>query len=129
MRYSFAEKKEITTAIAYATCSRAMDLGAAAIITVTLSGFTAQSISRFKPECPIIGCAMNERVYKQLNLLWGVTPLCLKKEEDAEEMFMDAVQEAKNAGYVKQGDIVVITAGVPLGITGKTNMIRVVEVQ
>lgn len=129
MKYSFAEKKEITTAIAYATCSTAMDLGAAAIITVTLSGFTAQSISRFKPECPIIGCAMNERVYKQLNLLWGVTPLCLKKEEDAEEMFMDAVQEAKNAGYVKQGDIVVITAGVPLGITGKTNMIRVVEVQ
>ena len=129
MKYSFAEKKEITTAIAYATCSTAMDLGAAAIITVTLSGFTAESISRFKPECPIIGCAMNERVYKQLNLLWGVTPLCLKKEEDAEEMFMDAVQEAKNAGYVKQGEIVVITAGVPLGIAGKTNMIRVVEVQ
>lgn len=129
MKYSFAEKKEITTAIAYATCSTAMDLGAAAIITVTLSGFTAESISRFKPECPIIGCAMNERVYKQLNLLWGVTPLCLKKEEDPEELFMDAVQEAKNAGYVKQGDIVVITAGVPLGIAGKTNMIRVVEVQ
>ena len=129
MRFSAGEKKEITTAIAYATCSTAMDLGAAAIITVTLSGYTAESISRYKPDCPIIGCAMGEKVSRQLNLLWGVTPLCIKQEEDAEELFEDAVQEAKNAGYVKAGDIVVITAGVPLGIAGKTNMIRVVEVQ
>lgn len=129
MKASSAKKKDITTAIAYATCSTAMDLGAAAIITVTLSGFTAESISRFKPLCPIIGCAMNERVSRQLNLLWGVAPLCLKEEEDTEEMFQDAVLEAKQAGYVKQGDVVVITAGVPLGVVGKTNMIRVVEVQ
>ena len=72
---------------------------------------------------------MDGRVSRQLNLLWGVEPLCLKKEEDTEELFKDAVQEAKKAGYVKQGDVVVITAGVPLGIAGKTNMIRVVEVQ
>ena len=129
MKDTIAEKRDITTAIAYATCSTAMDLDAAAIITVTLSGFTAGSISRFKPACPIIGCAMDGRVSRQLNLLWGVEPLCLKKEEDTEELFKDAVQEAKKAGYVKQGDVVVITAGVPLGIAGKTNMIRVVEVQ
>lgn len=129
MKDTTAEKRDITTAIAYATCSTAMDLDAAAIITVTLSGFTAGSISRFKPACPIIGCAMDGRVSRQLNLLWGVEPLCLKKEEDTEELFKDAVQEAKKAGYVKQGDVVVITAGVPLGIAGKTNMIRVVEVQ
>lgn len=129
MRFSSREKKEITTAIAYATCSTAMDLGASAIITVTLSGYTAESISRYKPACPIIGCAMSERVSRQLNLLWGVTPLSIKQEEDAEELFEDAVQEAKKAGYIKTGDVVVITAGVPLGIAGKTNMIRVVEVQ
>lgn len=129
MKDTTAEKRDITTAIAYATCSTAMDLDAAAIITVTLSGFTAGAISRFKPACPIIGCAMDGRVSRQLNLLWGVEPLCLKKEEDTEELFKDAVQEAKKAGYVKQGDVVVITAGVPLGIAGKTNMIRVVEVQ
>lgn len=122
-------KKDITTAIAYATCSTAMDLNAAAIITVTLSGFTAAAIAQFKPDCPIIGCGMSERVCAQMNLLWGVNPILLKKEEDAEELFEDAVEEAKNAGYVKSGDTVVITAGVPLGIAGKTNMIRVVEVK
>lgn len=123
------EKRNITTAIAFATCTTAMDLDAAAIITVTLSGFTAAAISRFKPGCPIIGCAMNERVCAQLNLLWGVNPILIKKEETAEELFSDAVEQARNAGYVKAGDVVVITAGVPLSVAGKTNMIRVVEVE
>ncbi len=119
---------EITTAIAYATCQTAMDLNATAIITVTLSGYTAESISRFKPKCPIIGCTTSEKVYRQINLLWGVMPLYLRREETTEELFTDAVKEAKDFGYVKEGDIVVITAGVPLGVAGKTNMIRVVEV-
>ena len=123
------DKSEITNAIAYATCSAAMDLNAAAIITVTMSGYTAEAISRFKPSCPIIGCAVNERVCDQLNLLWGVNPLLIKKEESSEELFADAVIAAKEAGYVNTGDIVVITAGVPLGITGTTNMIHVVEVE
>jgi len=123
------DKSEITNAIAYATCSAAMDLNAAAIITVTMSGYTAEAISRFKPSCPIIGCAVNERVCDQLNLLWGVNPLLIKKEENSEELFADAVTAAKEAGYVHTGDIVVITAGVPLGITGTTNMIHVVEVE
>lgn len=127
-RMSSPEQRCITTAIAYATCTTASELDAAAIITVTLSGYTAESISRFKPKCPIIGCTTSERVYRQLNLLWGVKPMYLRREETTEELFADAVTEAKKAGYVKSGDIVVITAGVPLGITGKTNMIRVVEV-
>lgn len=127
-RIDGGDKSEITTAIAYATCSAAMDLKAAAIITVTMSGFTAEAISRFKPKCPIIGCTVNERVCNQLNLLWGVHPLMLKKENNAEDLFSDAVTEAKKAGYVKTGDTVVITAGVPLGVAGRTNMIRVVEV-
>lgn len=128
-RFSAEVKTDITTAIAYATCNTAMDLGASAIITVTMSGFTAEAISRYKPGCPIIGCTMNPRVYKQLNLLWGVSPVLIKMEETTEELFGDAVAESKRAGYVKKGDIIVITAGVPLGITGKTNMIRVVEVE
>ena len=122
------DKTDITTAIAYATCTAAMDLNAAAIITVTMSGFTAESISRFKPQCPIIGCTTNQRVYMQLNLLWGVSPLCIKQESSSEALFASAVAEAKKAGYVKTGDVVVITAGVPLGIAGTTNMIHVVEV-
>ncbi len=125
----YAEKKSGTTmAIAYAACSTAMDLGAAAVITVTMSGFTAEAISRCKPACSIIGCTVNEKVYRQLNLLWGVNPLMLGQEENAEELFGSAIEEAKRAGYIKQGDKVVVTAGVPLGIAGNTNMIKVVEV-
>ncbi len=105
-----AGEADITTAIAYATCSAAMDVGAAAIITVTLSGFTAEAISRFKPACPIIGCAANERVCRQLNLLWGVNPLQVSKEETTDALFDAAVSEAKKAGYVKAGDVAVITA-------------------
>ena len=123
------EKKDITKAIAHATCTTAMDLGAAAIITVTMSGFTAEAISRYKPACQIIGCTMSNRVYRQLNLLWGVTPLQMKRENETEALFQDAVEESKKAGLIQSGDIVVITAGVPLGIAGKTNMIRVVEVE
>ena len=122
------EQTDITTAIAYATCTAARDLHAAAIITVTLSGFTAEAISRFKPESPIIGCTVRENVCRQLNLLWGVSPLMIQKEEKAEVLFADAVEKAKKAGYVKSGDVVVITAGVPLGVAGTTNMIHVIEV-
>lgn len=128
-RNNYGEREDITNAIAHATCATAMDLNAAAIITVTLSGFTAGAISRFKPKCPIIGCATDARVSRQLNLLWGVNPLSIREEEDTEELFEDAVEEAKKAGYVKKGDVVVITAGVPLKVAGATNMIRVVEVK
>ncbi len=127
-RITHEEKTDITTAIAYATCTAAMDLQAAAIITVTLSGFTAEAIARFKPQCPIIGCSVQERVCKQLNLLWGVNPLQIERETATDELFDAAVAEARKAGYVKSGDVVVITAGVPLGMAGTTNMIHVVEV-
>lgn len=120
---------DTTTAISYATCSTATDLNAAAIITVTMSGFTAGMISRYKPSCQVIGCSVNPRVCRQSNLLWGVTPLLVQKEETADELFEEAVRSAKKAGYVKKGDTVVLTAGVPLGVSGRTNMIRVVEVE
>lgn len=119
---------DITTAIAHATCSAAMDLKAAAVITVTMSGFTAEAVSRFKPQCPVIGCAIHERVCRQLNLLWGVSPLRIEEKSTSEELFASAVREAERAGLVKKGDTVVITAGVPLGIAGTTNMIHVVQV-
>ena len=124
----FAQKTDITTAISHATCTTAMDLNAAAIITVTMSGFTAGMISRYKPGCPIIGCSVNPRVCRQLNLSWGVTPLLIKKEETADELFEEASRAAEKAGLVKKGDIVVLTAGVPLGTAGTTNMIRVIEI-
>ena len=123
------DKTDITTAIAFASCSAAMDLNAAAIITVTMSGFTAQAIARFKPGCRVVACSINERVSRQLNLLWGVNSLILKRESTTDELFSDAVEEAKKAGYVKSGDVAVLTAGVPLGVAGTTNLIHVIEIQ
>lgn len=120
---------DITEAISYATCTTAMDLNAAAVITVTMSGFTAEMISKYKPGCTIIGCSVNPRVCRQLNLLWGVQPLLVQREENAEDLFEASVRNARKAGYVKSGDTVVLTAGVPLGTPGRTNMIRVVEVE
>ena len=120
---------DVTTAISYATCTTAMDLKAAAIITVTMSGFTATMIARNKPGCPIIGCSVNPRVCRQMNLVWGVQPLLVNKEDNAEERFEASVRNEKKAGYIKAGDKVVLTAGVPLGTPGRTNMMRVVEVE
>ncbi len=122
------DKTNITTAIAYATCYAAANLNAAAIITVTLSGYTAEAIARFKPVCPIVGCSISERAYRQMSLLWGVNPLRMKEDSTTDELFKDAVEEAKKAGYVKKGDVVVLTAGVPLRVAGNTNMIHVIEV-
>lgn len=121
-------KTNITTAIAYATCYAAANLNAAAIITVTMSGYTAEAIARFKPACPIVGCSTNDRVCRQMNLLWGVNPLRMKEDSTTEELFQDAVAEAQKAGFVKKGQVVVLTAGVPLGVAGNTNMIHVIEV-
>ena len=89
---------DITTAIAHATCSAAMDLRAAAIITVTLSGFTAEAISRFKPENTIIGCTVSRKVFRQLNLQWGVKPLMIKEEESSGRLFAAAVAGQRRRG-------------------------------
>lgn len=120
--------QDITTAISYATCNVAMNLNAAAIITVTMSGFTANMIARYKPGCQVIGCTVDEKVCRQLYLLWGVNPVMIKKEETTDELFEEAVFKSKQAGLIKSGDTVVITAGVPLGVAGNTDMIHVVEV-
>lgn len=119
---------DITNAISHATCTTADDLNAAAIITVTKSGVTAKMISRYRPPCPIIGCTTYKNVCRQLNLSWGIIPLLIEEQQDPEELFAHAVQAARSAGLVQDGDVVVLTAGVPLGIPGKTNMIRAIVV-
>lgn len=115
----------VTNAISHATCAAAHDLSAAAVITVTKSGTTAKMISKFRPECPIIGCATSEKVMRQMNLSWGVSPLLLEEKASTDELFESAVDKAVEAGLIKEGDLVVITAGVPLGQSGTTNMMRV----
>ncbi|MGN0355761.1 MAG: pyruvate kinase [Muricoprocola sp.] len=115
----------VTEAISYATCSTAHDLKAAAIITVTKSGGTAQTIAKYRPNCNIIGCATLPQVCRQLNLCWGVIPVQTKEQQDTFELFEHSIEEATNAGLLEEGDIAVITAGVPLGMSGTTNLINV----
>ena len=119
---------DITTAISHSTCMVAQDIGAKAIVTVTMSGFTARRISKYKPTCPIVACAVSEPTACQMNLLFGVVPLNIPQQDNEEMLFEAAVMAARSSGIVQKGDKVVLTAGVPLGQTGNTNMIRVVEV-
>ncbi|QIB70626.1 pyruvate kinase [Aminipila butyrica] len=119
------DKPDVTTAISHATCTTSMDLNAAAIITVTASGRTAHMISRYRPGSPIIGCTSNACVWRQLNLAWGVQPLIIPEYQNTRDLFNSAVAAASKAGYVENGEIVVLTAGVPIGISGTTNILKV----
>lgn len=116
---------DVTNAISHATCTMAGDLNAAAIITVSKSGRTARMVSKYRPDCPIVGACLTDKVYRQLALSWGVIPLLIEEKTQAEELFDYAVDAAEEAGLIESGDVVVITAGVPLGISGTTNMIKV----
>ena len=116
---------DITDAISHATCTTAHDLNAAMIITVTKSGKTARMISRYRPACTIIGCTTEEHVCRQLNLSWGVKPLMIEEEKDTFELFEHAVETIEEKGLLKKGELTVITAGVPLRVSGTTNIIKV----
>ena len=114
---------DVTNAISHATCTMAGDLSAAAIVTVTKSGRTARMISKYRPNCTIIGECLTEKVCRQLNLEWGVEPIT--EEQDASQLFEKAVDVAEMAGFVSKGELVVLTGGVPLGVSGTTNLIKV----
>ena len=124
-RRSIEDRTDITNAVSHATCTTAVDLHASAIITVTKSGRTVGMVAKHHPGCMIIGCCMDDYVCRQLNLYWGVQPLLLPKEDDADALFNSAVAAAEEAGLVSRGDLTVLTAGVPLGVTGTTNLIKV----
>lgn len=115
----------IAAATAHAACTTAGDICADAIITVSQSGATARLASRFHPETPIIACLMNEQVQQQLCLYWGVTPVLMPCASNTDELVAQAVAAAQQAGLIQRGDLVVVTAGVPVGVSGTTNMIRV----
>ncbi len=119
-------KKAIPSAVSHATCTTAIDLGAAFILTVTKSGTTAQFVSRYRPNCPIIACSTEASVVRQMNLLWGVIPLKIKKEgENLNQLFDNAINAAYEKKYIKSGDLVIITAGLPLGHVYGTNFLKV----
>lgn len=114
----------ITDAISHSTCMTAMSLNAKAIITFTKTGITACSISRFHPQCPVICATMDERVERQMRLYWGVYPYYVKEVSSTDELFELAMKTALDSGLAQDGDLVVITAGVPVGVSGTTNMIK-----
>ena len=115
----------ISAAVGHAACTTATDIGASAIITASKSGETARLLSRFRPDTQIIACVLDETTRCQLNVYRGVTPLLMDYATSTDELISMSVAKAKTAGLVQDGDLVVVTAGVPVGISGTTNMIKV----
>ena len=115
----------VTDAISHATCTTAVDLNASAIITSTSSGYTAKMVSKFRPQAPIIAATSNEAVMRRLALTWGVCPIKSALAGNTDEVIEKSIEASIENGYVKNGELVVITAGVPVGVSGTTNLIKV----
>ena len=115
----------VSAAVGHAACTTANDIGATAIITASKSGETARLLSRFRPDAQIIACVLDETTRRQLNVYRGVTPLQMDYAHSTDELISMSVEKAKGAGLIQDGDLVVVTAGVPVGISGTTNMIKV----
>ncbi|MWC28667.1 pyruvate kinase [Paenibacillus sp. MMS18-CY102] len=120
-----AQQTSVTEAISQAVANSALDLQAGAIITSTESGFTARMVSKYRPKSPIIAVTPNESVMRRLALVWGVIPAFGSEASTTDEMFETAVSGALSTGTVGLGDTVVITAGVPVGRSGTTNLIKI----
>jgi len=118
-------ERTATDAISHASCAIALQLGAKAIITPTASGATARRVARYRPPAPILATSANEKVLNQLCLVWGVEPLLVERTEGTDEMVNAAVNAAVRSGQVHEGDLVVITAGVPANVPGTTNLLKV----
>ena len=121
-------KMSITAATAHAACTTALDVGADAILTVSQRGVTAQMVSRFRPQTTVVALLLDPQVQRQMALYWGVEPITMPYASNTDELVEFAIRAAEEAGLVKQGDLVVVTAGVPVGVAGTTNMIRVQQV-
>ncbi|WP_158736690.1 pyruvate kinase [Alteribacillus sp. YIM 98480] len=117
--------RSITNSISQSVSHTAYNLNAAAILTATESGYTAKIVSKYRPESPIVAVTSNEKVLRKLSLVWGVTPLLGNPAKTTDEMLDSTVRESLKAGLVSHGDLVVITAGVPVGETGTTNIMKV----
>lgn len=115
----------VTDAISYATCTAAMNLGASAIITATRTGFTAKMASKYRPQAQIIAATHEPRIINKLALVWGVQPVLIKETEGTDQLFEESINTALEGGYINNGDLIVLTAGIPAGKSGGTNMLKV----
>ena len=118
-------KISVSDATAHAACLTARDVNAAAIVTVSESGTTARLLSKYRPQQPIIACVMREQVQRQLSLSWGITPLMMSLAHSTDELIEMSTSLAKENGYLHNGELAVVTAGVPVGVSGPTNMIKI----
>lgn len=115
----------VTNAIGKSTCTIAQDLSAKAIITATTSGSTTRAISKFRPKSTIIAATTSERVRRQLALTWGAVSILVPALNTTDEVFKNSIDRVIEEKLVEEGDVVVITAGVPVGLSGSTNLIKV----
>ncbi|WP_207654559.1 pyruvate kinase [Peptostreptococcus russellii] len=124
-KYAYNRGITVTDAISHATCTTAMDLEAQAIITCTSSGYTTKMVSKFRPQAPIIAATQSDKVMRKLSLNWGTYPVKSELGENTDEVVKASILATREAGFANSGDTVVVTAGVPVGKTGKTNLIKV----
>ena len=115
----------VSDATAHAACLTARDVNAAAIVTVSESGNTARLLSKYRPTQPIIACVMNEQVQRQLSLSWGITTLLMGPAKSTDELIEMSTALAQKNGYLHNGELAIVTAGVPVGVSGTTNMIKI----
>lgn len=126
LKFKSVDKNISTTnAISKATCATAEDLEASAIITATSSGYTSKAISKFRPKAPIIAATTTEKVMRKLSLVWGVYPVLSLKSDVTDEVIDRSIHSAMEKGFIKEGDLIIITAGIPVGVSGTTNLIKV----
>jgi pyruvate kinase len=116
---------QVTEAIGQSVSHAALSLNINAILSPTKSGYTARMISKYRPKAPIIAITSDEVVQRQLSLIWGVTAILTKPVASTDEMIQRAVEEAKKATLVANGDTIIITAGVPIEKIGTTNLMKI----
>jgi pyruvate kinase len=118
----------VTEAISQATCDMAAELHAAAIVSPTLTGLTARAIAHHRPRTPIVAVTPSDLTCRQLALVWGVRPYLISQYHNTDEMMQCAHAVAQDTGIAAPGDLFIVTAGVPIGSGGRTNMIQVHEI-
>lgn len=129
LKQSNAQQTTVTEAISQSVANSALELNAKAIITSTETGYTARMVSKYRPKAPIIAVTTEDQTLRRLALNWGVNPVKGQVATSTDEMFDNAMRGGIDSGLVKEGDLVVITAGIPLGRSGSTNLIKIGQVR
>lgn len=119
------ENLTVTDAISYATCATATNLGASAIITATHTGYTARMVAKYRPQASIVAATPNRSILQKMALVWGVHPVLIQETSGTDELFEESIRASLACGYIENGDLVILTAGVPTGHSGATNLMKV----